>query len=80
MPARNQLGDLVRQLRAIESALITGTTVQTLAAELGISTRQVLRHFATLRELGVDVQSVPGATARAEATRRAPKRATVFRH
>ncbi len=80
MPARNQLGDLVRQLMAIESALIAGTTVQTLAADLGISTRQVLRHFATLKDLGVDVQSIPGATVREEMTRKTAKRATIFRH
>ena len=57
MPARNQLVDLVKQLQAIESMLIAGSTVFVMAEKLVISDRQVRRLLNHLRELGVEIRS-----------------------
>ena len=62
MAERNLLVDLVKQLQTVESMLIAGATVYTMAEELAVSTRQVRRMLNHLRELGVVVQSsyIPG--------------------
>ena len=62
MAERNLLVDLVRQLQTVESMLIAGSTVNAMAEELAVSTRQIRRMLNHLRELGVDVQSnhIPG--------------------
>ena len=57
MPARNQLVDLVNQLRTIETMLLSGATRNAIAEATGISSRQVSRHIDTLRTLGLQTSS-----------------------
>ena len=61
MPARNQLVDLVEQLRTIETMLLSGATRNAIAEATGISSRQVSRHIDTLRTLGLETASEVGA-------------------
>jgi predicted ArsR family transcriptional regulator len=56
MPARNQLVDLVNQLRTIEQMLLDGATRNEIATAIAISPRQVSRHLDTLRILGLQTE------------------------
>jgi len=65
MPVRNQLVDLVNQLRLTEQQLLQGATRYEIAESLGVSPRQTSRLIEQLRELGVEITSdyEPGAKA-----------------
>jgi DNA-binding transcriptional ArsR family regulator len=78
MPARNQLGDLVTQLQQIESILLEGATRSAIAEQLGLSPRQVSRHFDTLTKLGLKIELKPVSSSREEPIRVARKKTRRF--
>jgi len=77
MPARNQLVDLVNQLRTIEQMLLNGATRNQIAEATGISSRQVSRHLDTLRILGLQTESKATAPT-GELTHSGDRRTRVF--
>ena len=77
MPARNQLVDLVNQLRTIETMLLSGATRNAIAEATGISSRQVSRHIDTLRSLGLKTESKSDSPT-GELTHRGDRRTRVF--